>query len=34
MDNKAIEEHYKKHGNTNLITNSGLKNNRQIHFYR
>ena len=31
MDNKAIEEHYKKHGNTNLITNSGLKNNRQIH---
>lgn len=31
MDNKAIEEHYKKYGNTNLITNSGLTNNAQIH---
>jgi hypothetical protein len=31
MDNKAIEEHYKKYGNTNLITNSGLENNRQVH---
>ena len=31
MDNKAIEEHYKKYGNTNIITNSGLENNRQIH---
>jgi len=31
MDNNAIEEHYKKYGNTNLITNSGLENNRQIH---
>jgi len=31
MDNKTIEEHYKKYGNTNLITVSGLKNNRQIH---
>jgi hypothetical protein len=31
MDNNFIEEHYKKYGNTNLITNSGLDNNRQIH---
>ena len=31
MDNKSIEEHYKKYGNTNFITNSGLENNRQIH---
>ena len=31
MDDKAIEEHYKKYGNTNLITNSGLENNIQIH---
>jgi lysophospholipase L1-like esterase len=31
MDNKTIEEHYKKYGNTNLITNSGLENNRQVH---
>jgi len=31
MDNKAIEEHYKKYGNTNLITNSCLENNRQVH---
>jgi hypothetical protein len=31
MDDRTIKEHYKKYGNTNLITNSGLENNRQIH---
>jgi len=31
MDTKAIEEHYLKYGNTNLITNSMLPNNIQIH---
>lgn len=28
---EEIEEHYKKYGNTNLITNSMLPNNIQIH---
>lgn len=31
MNDKNIEEHYKKYGNTNLITNSGLANNNQIY---
>jgi len=31
MVDRNIEEHYKKNGNTNLITNSGLKNNAQIY---
>ncbi len=26
-----IQNHYNKHGNTNLITNSGLKSNIQIY---
>jgi len=26
-----VKEHYQKYGNTNLITNSGLSNNAQIH---
>jgi hypothetical protein len=31
MNSNDIENHYKQYGNTNLITNSGLKNNSQIY---
>jgi hypothetical protein len=31
MDEETIQKHYKQYGNTNLITDSGLANNVQIH---